>query len=229
MALLPALAIVGLGGSEFYRWACATPRFVVERISIAEMKYIDAGEIAAGLDSVINRNIIGLNLKRLEAALETMPYIDEVRIYRSFPSELRVSVKERDILAMLNTDRGLTTVDFNGEIVAPPRPGDVFDFPLLSECAPGSEGFRCGIEFLRAARTYCPRVYAQISEVIYNMDKSEITALVGEKALPVIIGRGAYWEKILALWALLEKSPVKLKEIAEADLRFPQRIYFKRG
>lgn len=226
---LALLAGACLGGGRLFMWSAAAPHFNVSSLSVSELKYLNDDDLISELKPALNQNIIKLNLKNLEEKLEGLPYVEEARIYRSLPSELYVNVTERDLLAMLDTGDGLKVMDFDGRLVASPRPGEVFDLPIISGCASGDGGFIDAVNFLRSARTFCPRVYAQISQVVIEPESSELTIIAGESVSLIKIGRGLYRDKVLALWILFERSSLKLEETTMIDLRFPQKIYYSRG
>jgi len=98
---------------------------------------------------------------------------------------------------------------------------------LISGLAEKSPAYYEAIDFLRAANTLSPSVYYEISEITDYLDT--LTILFGDEALPVKIGAGNHAEKITKLWALLNEPAIPFKQMYYADVRFSQKIFFKRG
>jgi hypothetical protein len=152
----------------------------------------------------------------------------KARIYRSLPSELKVEISERELLALYNSSGRLIVVDIEGKLVALPRAGEIYDLPLISNCAQGEQDYFSAVNFLRAAKILSPPVFASIMEVGFSEPNDCLTALVGNNAKMVKIGNGSYAEKVMKLWILINRTEVPVDSICYADLRFPQKIYFSK-
>lgn len=226
---LVTLTIVGFLIYKFVFWAISTEYFSVKEITIAGLRYIKENEIQAELKDALGTNIFRLKISEMEEKLASLPWVKEVRIYRALPSNLHVDVFERELLALLNTGSGLIAVDCEGELVAPPRTGEIYDLPLITGCSTGEENFLQAVNFLRAGRTLCPRVFAAISEVTFPGADRALHALVAEGAKPVLIGKGSHPEKVFKLWLLIYHPEMKFSDYSNMDLRFPGKVFFTRS
>lgn len=213
---------------KFILWAASTPYFSVREITVEGLKYLPQESVMAEVDSVRGLNIFKLNINELEEKLENFPWVKRARIYRSLPSTIAVKLTERSPLALLNSSGRLIVIDYDGNFLAPPLNGQVYDLPVISNCFQGGEIYLDAVNFLRAAKTLCPQIYAEISEVHYGEESNCIISFIGSGAVPVKIGSGYYRDKIIKLWVLMNDSDVSLDRLRYADLRFTNKIFYKR-
>ena len=226
---LSALIITGFVAWKVVFWVFSTNLFAIDQISVSGIKYLTVEEVRAQVEDLKGINTFKILTEEYETKLGNLPYVREARIYRSLPSEIHVEIMESDLLAFINTGNSLVAVDVEGNIVAPPRKGNVYDLPLISQEKESDTGFLNAINFLRAAKVFCPEVFAKISEVKITGKNHDIYALVDYYAKPVRIGNGNYKEKVLKLWVLLSREDVDFKSLTAVDLRFPGKVFFTRS
>lgn len=223
LAVLSALVFVI---AKFILWAANTPYFSVKEVTVEGLKYLPKESVLTEMDSVKGHNIFKLKLGELEKKLENFPWVKQARFYRSLPSTLALKLSERAPLALLNSKGRLIVIDYDGNLLAPPLSGEVYDLPIISNCSQGGDNYLEAVNFLRAAKTLCPQIYAEISEVHFSEESNCITGFIGEKAVPVKIGGGSYREKIIKLWVLMKDSDISFNELRYADIRFPKKIFY---
>lgn len=208
-------------------WSHKTSYFEVKEIDISGIRYAAEDSVRSKASSALGKNLFKLKLKDLENDLETLPFVEKARVFRTMPMGLKVKIEEKRPIALYNTGSRLLVVDYNGDIIAEPRRENYYDLPLISGLAEKSRAYYEAVDFLRAANTLSPSVYYEISEITDYLDT--LTILFGDEALPVKIGAGNHSEKIIKLWALLNEPAIPFKQMYYADVRFSQKIFFKRG
>lgn len=208
-------------------WSLKTSYFNVSGVEISGLKYAVEDSVRSKLRETLGKNLLKIDLEQLEDSLETIPFVKQVRVFRSLPSILRVEITEKELLAIYNSGRELIAVGFDGGFAARPGLKDFYDLPIITGIPAQSREYHNAIDFLRAAKTLSPVIYYKISEITNFLNTT--TILLGEKALPVKIGTGNHHDKMLKLWALLNKPEIPTGQMLYADVRFPQKIYFKRG
>jgi cell division protein FtsQ len=100
-----SVLILILGGAYIY--ACQSTEFNVTRLTIRGNENIPAEEIKARIESCINKNILGLNVKKIEERLKEDGRLKEVRIKRMLPGSLLIEVQEKRPVLWINLQVGL--------------------------------------------------------------------------------------------------------------------------
>jgi len=226
LLILLGLTVFGFAVWKFTIWVMSTKYFNVREVTVSGLRYVKENEVKAEVADAVGVNTFKLKISVYEERLEGLPWVKEARIYRELPSRLQVDISERELLALLNTRGGLTVVDSEGNLVAPPRVGEIYDLPLISGCVDGEGQFLEAVNFLRAAKTLCPQVYSKISEVYFLGRNLNLYALVDESAKRVKIGRGFYRDKVFKLWLALFHSEIDFNSFAGFDIRFPGKIFY---
>jgi len=91
--ILLSVLILLAGGAYIY--ACQSPTFNVTELTIRGNYKIAEGEIRSRMETFVNKNILGLNLPRIEEMLKSDPRLQEVLIKRRLPGSLLIQVKEK--------------------------------------------------------------------------------------------------------------------------------------
>jgi cell division protein FtsQ len=98
--------ILIMGGAYIY--ACQSPKFKVTQITIRGNEKIPAEEIKARIESCMNKNILGLNVKIIEERLKEDSRLKDVRIKRMLPGSLLIEVQEKRPALWINLPAGLS-------------------------------------------------------------------------------------------------------------------------
>ncbi len=91
--ILLAVLILLAGGAYIY--ACQSPDFDVKEVTIRGNSKVSSEEIKGRMEPFLNKNILGLNLRRIGEVLRSDPRVQEVQIKRRLPGSLLVQVKEK--------------------------------------------------------------------------------------------------------------------------------------
>ncbi len=91
--ILLSVLILLAGGTYIY--ACQSPNFNVTELVVRGNHKISQSEIKGRMEPFLNKNILGLNLRRIEEMLKSEPRLQEVQIKRRLPGSLLVQVKEK--------------------------------------------------------------------------------------------------------------------------------------
>ncbi|RUM41852.1 MAG: hypothetical protein DSY70_00470 [Desulfobulbus sp.] len=197
---------------------------------VKKAKILDLGGIEQGV------NLLAFDTQRSEDAISKHPWIESVKIERSWPSALTIRVHEYRPLAMINidqeNDRGLYYVDRKGRVFAKVEKGHELDFPVITgvdsiEKVTGTviagtglaaEAFR----FIRLASRGNPIIPLQtISEVNVSPGKGIIVYLV-DRPFPIYMGfdgmQTKYYQLVKLLGRLYRKK--KLQEIREIRMDY---------
>jgi len=204
-------------------WSISSEYFNVKEIEMTGLKYVREPEVRSKIESALGRNIIRLDTNPYENQIEENSWIKKARVYKSLPGKINVVIEEKDLLALYHTGKELIVVDVEGNLVASPRLGEIYDLPLIRGIR--DDDFYPALNFLLTAKTCCPVVYAGISELVADK-RGLMTVLLSDKAKPVVIDKDNYKESVLKLWLLLNKPEMRFTDFSRFDIRFPGKIYF---
>ncbi|MBA3013556.1 MAG: FtsQ-type POTRA domain-containing protein [Proteobacteria bacterium] len=201
---LVTLFLVGgfIGGSVgVYHWLCRSDFFQMTAIDVEGNQDLSKNTIIflAGID--IHANLLAVDTAAVEARICKNGWIESASLHKEWPSRLRIEVKERRAVALLNTSQGLYYVDGKGQPFAPLTEQDELDFPVISGLE-SSLTFQ-GTEVVVAAREELDAVLKfigwatrgssslpaqNISEVSFTSDR-EVVLFLADRPFPIFLGK----------------------------------------
>lgn len=157
-ASLVFLAVLVVAGAALFLWLRASDVFAVRTITATATRYVTTSEIAQAVSFARGTNLLALSTRRVEEALEALPYVAEAQVHRLFPDRLEVRLVERRPLARLDlghhglwlvAEEGVllgelaqlsgallaTAADLpliEGERLSDPQPGDMVPRPVAA-------------------------------------------------------------------------------------------------
>lgn len=215
---------------RYKAWIHESPVFRISEIQVSGNDYLSREELLdlAGLTPGVC--IWEVDLRAADSLLRAHPFLDEVKLTRSLPGILRLEVREKEPLALLNFEGRLYCLDSEGRVL-PSRPGKLYDLPVLSGRLEGAirPGSRAespwvmeGLGLLQLMLSDRPGLYNQISEVVLGEEGPVLTT--HHRAVPVYLGKKTRW-KIRNLQAILDKlSKQDWQQVHYIDLRFEGQV-----
>lgn len=85
--------------------------FETKNIEIVGNTVISDDEIIKKLDIKVDKNIFMYNTNKMINKLNDNPYIEDVKIKRNFPSGLKITIKEKEIYAVLRDGKDYCYID----------------------------------------------------------------------------------------------------------------------
>jgi cell division protein FtsQ len=141
LGLLVALAGALALAFGAHRYALATPRFALVNVEIEGERRLAQGEILTLGGVELGKNLLALDLDRVEKALGSSPWIRAVRVERRLPGTLSIELEEREPRALVLRQGELHLVSERGEPFKAWVEGDPRDFPIISGAeSSGPEG-----------------------------------------------------------------------------------------
>lgn len=145
-ALLLAL---GVGTLRLYRFATTSPFFATKYVDVAGNARLTRDMVLelAGLD--IGANSLAVSIAKMERALLSSPWVEEVSVKRLLPDRFVIKLRERTPSFWIRRDGVLYYADTEGTIIAPVESAHFLSLPTL-EAEPGTEDeiYRLG-EFMK--------------------------------------------------------------------------------
>ena len=105
-----------------YNFLISTPRFQIQNVTFQGNHVLNNSQILEWLGPVIGKNLISIDLVRLNKRLSEHPWVQTVSIQRKCPQGLEFELTERVPYARIKTDQTYL-LDNSGSILSPEKPG----------------------------------------------------------------------------------------------------------
>ena len=184
-----------------------------------------------GIESV--EHMTDVSLVSIDKRIRANPFIESVKVTRSFPGSIMMEIKEKEPIALLRVDQKLYCIDRFG-MVLQSRPGRLYNLPILSGDFKGgvsigkkaqSPYLTQGLNFLNMIMAERPELYSEISEIVAAGD-DEIVAYTNKGGIPIKFGEQRFAYKIHCLDAILDKMEIEnsFKNVKYIDLRYHNQV-----
>ena len=96
-----------------------TPKFNinVQEIIIENNSFVQSKEIKQKLSFLYDENLLFLNIRNIEASLKKISFIDSFIVKKIYPYKLKLIIKEKKPIAILNNKKGKFYIIKNGDII----------------------------------------------------------------------------------------------------------------
>lgn len=229
--LMLGLALVGLfgvavtGAYKVYPYVSASGRKALERVGPVKEIIVEgtrrlSGEEVAEMVRPSDEGMVSLDLERAVATLQTSPWIEKAEIRKEMPGRLRVRIKEREPVALLEKGGKLYYLDADGNPIEALRSEEVPFLPLVRgrEAYPVPASVVELVEALDARKvmTRCESLEIRVRDgnnLVMNID-----------GVAVKLGEGDFPRK-LDRWFAIEPEILKRKvEVDHVDLRYSNKV-----
>jgi len=174
-------------------------------------------------------NIFTVSLKGISRRISANPWVKEVKIRRTFPHILTVTVNERVPVALVNHKK-LFLVDDEGILFKEVEAKDKADMPIitgLSFSQANSDRIKNIINLLKLADKEAVLPMEMVSEVNFD-DQYGITIYTLQDAVPIRIGFGNYEEKLALLATVQEDLYTRQVDPGGIEIISPEVAYVKK-
>lgn len=216
-------------------WAEYTGLTKIQSIQFTGAQLLPAEEYERSLQPLLGVPLKEIDLNDVRLLLEAHPFIKATRVSRHYPSTLRVEIRERQPIAMLNL-KPILFVDSEGVILPDMGLSDNLLLPCLSGFNPTPELYPPGhetvsqkvqesVRLMNQIMAVAPALYNNLSEILLN-NHDEYVFVLSEYPTRIVIGRDNVWEKIKLLNAFENAigGPRNLSQYRYLDLRYENQI-----
>ena len=105
-----------------YNFLISTPRFQIQDVIFKGNHVLNNSQILEWLGPVVGKNLIAIDLVRLNKRLSEHPWVQTASIQRIFPQGLEFEITERVPYARVKKDQ-IYLMDNSGVILSPEKPG----------------------------------------------------------------------------------------------------------
>jgi cell division protein FtsQ len=238
--MVVSFGLIGVGaaayfGARFFLFSPTVQFSSYDQIEVLGIQYVSRTAVTDRFASDLGQSILRVPLEARRQALETIPWVAQVRVQRVLPSRVRVEITERTPVAFLRTTAGLALVDAQGAILERPLEAN-FHFPVvtgLSEAVPlAQRKQRLGmfLEFLREADLARSDASDSVSEVDLadpadlRVTLTGLPGLESEAPLLVRFGDQDFVNKYRLLVENIDQWRRRTGRIESIDLRFARQV-----
>lgn len=192
--------------------------FRVDQVTLTGRKHSDMAAVKTALGVTQGSPILSMSLAEMKTRLEAIPEVRSVSISRVLPSQLVVTINEREPAAWWQQGGTKKLIDAQGVVLSRERYSEKMTLPVVvGEDAPKHVGEL--MQLLAAAPSLRPDVVAavRIGQRRWNVQLAhEVVVMLPEENAP------AAWKRFAGL---VEKEALLSKAIRSVDMRMEDRVF----
>lgn len=204
----------------------ASDRFKVTKIDVRGGHFLSDGEVRELLGPAVGENILAIDIESLKQRLRASPWVESAHVERSLPDTLRITIDERQPIALAEIDR-LYLMDAEGSLIEIYGPRTAtFDLPIVRGLAGvGPDERRDRARGVAALLADLGDLSSELSELrVVGAREMEAVLRGGEV---VRLGAGPYRKEFLTFLSLRPALRERCRDAELFDLRFRDRIYVR--
>ncbi|HXT20505.1 MAG TPA: FtsQ-type POTRA domain-containing protein [Thermoanaerobaculia bacterium] len=243
-AALRALLVVALPVGVVV-WLLYSPYFLIREVKVDGGARVSAAWMQENLQPLVGRHVLAVSLDGVRRRLSTHPWVASVELRRELPDRLRVSVVERQPVALLAEKTGLSFLDGEGLAIAPVPPPTVAAARTAAANAathssparpdglivvryryPGPVPVQAALDLVAELRRAHPAWGVGVREVEI-LGEREYRVTTAALPYPLLLEAGTVSPAVANLQQMLPDIERRLPAIGEADLRSPGRLVIR--
>jgi len=219
-----------------YRFLGSVTFFRLKNIEVSNAKRLTRAQILEIADVRPGSDLARLNLKQMGKQLTLNPWVENVRIRRSFPDTLSIAVTEREPLAVVNMSY-FYYLDNKGTVFKVLNQGDKLDYPVVTGFSEEDlnndpngtkEALKTTCELMKILREKGAFILADVSEIHYDKGYG-FTLFTTSGSLPVKIGSGDFDAKIARFARIYRELMAQQPTLRYIDLDYNDKIIIKKS
>lgn len=173
--------------------------------------------LVAATDLRLGDPILGINIDAVHKRISAIGWVEDVIVERRMPSTIRISIRERLPMGLLQTADGHQLIDAHGVIIKNAKASDFTHLPVIT----GDESAVHAEKILSVLKTE-PELFAEVWAISYQSGRRWDVHLRNgiEIRLPEAEPRQA-WSRL----AIMERrKQIINRDLAVIDLRIPEQL-----
>ncbi len=224
-AALRALLVVALPVGVVV-WLLYSPYFLIREVKVDAGARVSAAWMQANLAPLVGRHVLAVSLEGVRRRLSAHPWVASVELRRELPDRLRVSVVERQPVALLATDDGLEFLDGAGMPIAPCPRGRPAGLLVVRYHLPGPVPVQAALDLVAELRRAQPAWGLEATE-IEPLGDGEHRVVTAALPYPLLLQAGTVGSAVTNLQRMLPEILRRVPAVGEADLRSPRRLVIR--
>lgn len=232
-AALRAILVVALPVGVVV-WLLYSPYFLIREVKVDGGARVSAAWMQENLAPLVGRHVLAVSLDGVRRRLSAHPWVASVELRRELPHRLRVSVVERQPVALLAAKDGLQFLDGEGLTIAPvpSTTGDVAGAARASTLLvlryrfPGPVPVQPALDVVAELRRAHPAWGVGVREVEI-LGEHEYRVTTAALPYPLLLEAGTVGAAVANLQQMLPDIERRVPAVGEADLRSPRRLVIR--
>ncbi len=230
--LVLAFALLVWGSFNWAKFGAAT---TLTDVQIIGNSIIPDRTILPLLEDIRGADLNRIEIDRINARLEELPFVAAARVSHHYPASLRVEILERQPLAIVNLSE-LLLLDRDGVVLPMVPIAYELAIPILSGFNPEPSLYPLGdrvlsvkmketVNLLNRIRAINPGFYSRLSEITLDQE-DEYVLILAERPTKVYLGDKAILKNIytLLVFDAALQGRGSLTDYEYLDLRFAKQI-----
>jgi cell division protein FtsQ len=232
LPLITAVVLVAIAGLGIH-YGRASARFRLEssdQILITGTDNVSRDQVLEVFGQDISRNLLAIPLSERKAQLERIPWVESATVMRLLPDSLRVNLRERKPVAVVQLGSRIALADRTGVVMDMP-PGAKYSFPVivgLEEAEPPSKRaaslhiYMSLIEELDSGGAN----YSQGVDEVDLSDPEDVRIIVTDNEGSVLLHLGSshFLERYKLYIAHLQEWRQQFHKLDSVDLRYNRQV-----
>ena len=236
---IATLVLIGLGvfcvaAYNVYRYGATSWRFRIESgddVQVAGLENVTHAQVMEVFGGDLGRNIFFVPLAERQRQLEQIPWVESATVMRLLPHQLRIQIKERTPVALVQVGSRIQLVDASGVFMELPRGQRKYSFPVLvgmSDAEPlSTRGARMKIytRVITDLDREGARHSQDISEIdLRDPDDVKITVPDDAGAVLVHLGDTDFLARFKLFQSHVQEWRLKYRKLDSVDLRYEREV-----
>ena len=231
------VVMLGAGLSRLYYKVISAPLLKLEEIEITGLKKLDRLDILDAMGLKKGQCTLNISPERVARRLRKLPAVREASLSVELPGRIVVNIVEREPAAIVKCGDQNIQMDLDGILFSGVIPDEKGVLPLLtglcdSNPRKGDPVAARSLEQIRELLSAIDSSKSWLSETAINecrWSENGFTLVLGERAVPVDIGKDLFEQKIVKLRKVIntlnERDWTDL--VTRIDLDYPGRAYLE--
>tara|TARA_Y100000782_G_C10168738_1_gene258809 strand:+ start:218 stop:985 length:768 start_codon:yes stop_codon:yes gene_type:complete len=215
------------------KWAAFNDMFIIKNVEIDGINYFDETPLLSYKDKINNHHIIFSDLKSYKNDIQSLEYIKDCKIFRTFPQTINITIYEREPIAIINAE-DLIMLDSDG--ICLPVQYSSISLPILSNFKTNKELYPRGertkssnvlksVDIIRYSKENFTGLYEEISEFLFNKE-NEYEIILKNGKTKILLGSDGIFTKLDHLKAFKSALPddKNFNIYRYIDLRYKNQI-----
>lgn len=223
--LVTAGFFFGLANAYLYLINCDD--FAVKKAEVVSRQEFVGRDIRALLDASRFRNLLLLDIARLQDRIEAHRWVKEARLRKVFPSALKIEITEREPAAVMKAGGNYLLIDRDGVWLEQLSAREDARLPLFLDDNSFKDNYQDKLSLAWACLdALTPDQRSELEALDLSEPASVSVYLLGQTTR-LILGGERFSERLAFIRSYKETMEVQNGPLEYVDLRFDDRIIFK--